>query len=180
MKKIFFIIAVLFAIGSHAQVTGVSLQASGLTCSLCSKAINKALGSLDFVDRVDANIKNATFDVSFKPGSNIDFDKMKKKVEDAGFFVARFTATIHFDHVAVENDEHVIIGDRAFHFLNVKGQVLNGDKTVRLLDKGFVSAKEYKKNSSFTKMECYKTGVAAPCCAKDNLQVGKRIFHVTI
>ena len=170
MKNIFLIIAVFFSFAAKAQVTKVSLQASGLTCSMCSNAINKAIKSLDFVDKVDANIKNSTFDIVFKPSSNVDFDKLKKKVEDAGFFVANFTANIQFDNVAITNDVHVNVGANDFHFLNVKDQTLSGNKTIRLLDKGFVSAKEYKKNSNLTKMPCFKTG-------EEN---GKRIFHVTI
>ena len=171
---------IFFSLGSNAQVSGVNLQASGLTCSMCSNAINKALKSLDYVEKVQANIKTSSFDISFKPGAKPDFDQLKKKVEDAGFSVAKFSAIVHFDHVAVTNHNHVVIGDMAYHFLNVNNQTLNGDKAIRLLDKGFVSAKEYKKNAGLTKMECYKTGVAGPCCAKDNLPVGKRIFHVTI
>ena len=170
MKKIVVIILVLAALTSKAQVNHVTIQASGLTCSMCSNAINKAIKSLDFVEKVDANIKNSSFDISFKPNAAVDFDKLKKEVEDAGFFVASFTATIHFDNVTVINDSDVSVGPTTFHFLNVKGQTLTGNKMIRILDKGFVSAKEYKKNSSFTKMECYKTG-------EEN---GKRIFHVTI
>jgi copper chaperone CopZ len=170
MKNIFLIISVIFSFTATAQVTKVSLQASGLTCSMCSNAINKAIKSLGFVDKVDANIKNSTFDIVIKPNSNVDFDKLKEKVEDAGFFVASFTATIQFDNVAIANDAHVNVGENAFHFLNVKGQTLTGNKTIKLLDKGFVPAKEYKKNGSLTKMPCYKTG-------EEN---GKRIFHVTI
>lgn len=170
MKKIFFIIAVTLSITAAAQVTQVTIQASGLTCSMCSNAINKAIKSLDFVDKVEANIKKSSFDISFKPNTVIDFDKLKMKVEDAGFFVAVFTATINFDNVMVQNDTHVDAGSNTFHFLNIKGQTLNGKKTIRILDKGFISAKEYKKNSSLTKMQCYKTG-------EEN---GKRIFHVTI
>ena len=170
MKNLIVIILALFCFTVNAQVTKVSLQASGLTCSMCSNAINKSLKSLDFVDKVDANIKNSTFDISFKSNTTIDLDKLKKKVEDAGFFVANLTATINFDNVAIANDTQVNVGNDVFHFLNVKAQTLSGSKTIRLLDKGFVSAKEYKKNSSLTKMECYKTGADA----------GKRIFHVTI
>lgn len=170
MKNIFLIIAVIFSFTATAQVTKVSLQASGLTCSMCSNAINKAIKSLDFVDKVDANIKNSTFDISFKQNAVIDFDKLKKKVEDAGFFVASFTANIQFDNVAIANDTHVNVGANDFHFLNVKDQTLSGNKTIKILDKGFIPAKEYKKNGSLTKMSCYKTG-------EEN---GKRIFHVTI
>jgi copper chaperone CopZ len=170
MKNKFLIVALLFSLAANAQVTKVSLQASGLTCSMCSNAINKALKSLDFVEKVTANIKNSSFDILFKQNAIVDFDQIKKKVEDAGFFVAKFTATLNFDNVAVQNDSHATAGTNTFHFLNVKQQTLNGEQTIRLLDKGFVSAKEFKKNSSLTKMACYKTG-------EEN---GDRIFHVTI
>lgn len=180
MKNIFFAIVLFSFVTVNAQVSKVNLQASGLTCSLCSNAIFKSLKSLDFIEKIDANIKNSSFEIFIKPNNMVDFDKIKKKVEDAGFFVAKLVATIHFDNAQVINDEHLTIGNTTFHFLNAKDQVLNGHIQVRLLDKGYVSAKEYKKNGKFTAMDCYKTGVAGPCCAKDNLPVGKRIFHVTI
>ena len=119
---------------------------------------------------MDANIKTSSFEISFKPGAVVDFDKLKAKVEDAGFFVANFTVSYHFDELAISNDKHVNVDNSVFHFLNVKDAVLSGDKKVRLLDKGFVSAKEFKKNSALTKMACYKTGE----------EEGKRIFHVTL
>ena len=170
MKNLIVMILVLASFTMEAQVKTVNIQASGLTCSMCSNSIFKALQTLDFVDKVDANIKNSSFNISFKPGTDIDFDKLKAKVEDAGFFVANFTVVLNFEKLAIANDTHVNVGKSVFHFLNVKNTELSGDQTIRLLDKGFVSAKEYKKNSSLTKMACYKTG-------EEN---GKRIFHVTI
>ena len=171
MKKTFVVFAFIFsAVAAVAEVKNVTIQASGLTCSMCSNSIFKALKTLDFVEKVDANIKTSSFDISFKPGAEIDFDKLKGKVEDAGFFVANFTVTYYFDNLAIANDKHVNVGNNVFHFLNVKDRVLSGEKKIRLLDKGFVSAKEYKKNSNLTKMACYKTG-------EENQ---KRVFHVTI
>ena len=170
MKTLIIIILVLFSSGSQAQVKDVTIQASGLTCSMCSNAIFKALKTLDFVDKIDANIKTSSFDILFKPNTDIDFDKLKTKVEDAGFFVANFTVTYHFEGLAISGDKHINVGNSVFHFLNVKEAVLSGNKKIRLLDKGFVSAKEFKKNSSLTKIACYKTG-------NEN---EKRIFHVTI
>ena len=142
MKKIFFVIAVLFSVVIHAQVKEVNIQASGLTCSMCSNSIFKALKTLGFVDKVDANIKTSSFNISFKPTADIDFDKLKAKVEDAGFFVANFTVIIYVEKLVISNDTHVHVGNDIFHFLNVKDKVLSGDQTIRILDKGFVSAKE--------------------------------------
>jgi copper chaperone CopZ len=67
MKRLF-LIAILFSINfcANAQINKVSIQASGLTCSMCSNAINKALKSIDYVDHVIANIKNSTFEIYFK------------------------------------------------------------------------------------------------------------------
>ena len=180
MKNIILITALLLSFSAGAQVTKVTIQASGLTCSMCSNSINKSLKSIEIVDKVEANIKNSTFEIYFKPGSVVDFDKLKSKVEDAGFSVADFTATIHFNNVQVVNDDHVIIEGLVFHFLNVKDQLLNGNKTIRIVDKGFVSSKQYKANGQYTLMECYKTGVAGNCCHKDGIATGARIFHATI
>jgi len=180
MKQLFIIIAVLFAASTQAQVTRVSLQASGLTCSMCSNSINKSLKSLDYVEKVMANIKTSTFDITFKPGTAVNFDQLKKKVEDAGFFVANLTATVNFINLIVKQDEHYNIAGMNLHFLNAKGQVLNGEQAIQVVDKGYVSAKAFKKNQLYTEMECYKTGVAGSCCSKSGLGTGARIFHVTI
>jgi copper chaperone CopZ len=181
MKILLSILTVLlFSTSAIAQVQKVSLQASGLTCSMCSNAINKSLKTVDIVESVEPNIKTSTFVISFKPGSKVDFDQLKKKVEDAGFFVSKLEATVNFDQVKVENDSHIKVDGTSYHILGAAGQTLNGSKKLRVLDKGFVSAKEFKKNSSLTKMDCYKTGVAAECCVKDGLAAGTRIFHVTI
>lgn len=170
MKNFVFMILVFSCCSTKAQVKAVTIQASGLTCSMCSNSIFKALKTLDFVEKVDANIKTSSFEISFKPDADIDFDKLKARVEDAGFFVASFTVTYHFEGLAISDDRHINVGNLVFHFLNVKETVLSGDKKIRLLDKGFVSAKEFKKNSSLTKMACHQTGE----------EKGKRIFHVTI
>src|SRR5215212_1169922 len=107
MKNIFLIAAIVYSVAASSQVTKVSLQASGLTCSMCSNAINKALKSLDFVDKVEANIKTSTFEITFKQGKRVDFDLLKNKVEGAGFSVANFTAAIQFNNVQLKSNQPV-------------------------------------------------------------------------
>jgi len=135
---------------TRAQVTNVSLQASGLTCSMCSNSINKALKTLDFIDKINTDMKTYTFEISFKPNSHVDFDKIKNKVEKAGFSVSSFIATIYFDNVHVKDNEPINIEDKTLLFLNIKEEVFNGTKQVKVLDKGFVSSKEFKSNSFFS------------------------------
>ena len=147
MKTFFLFIAVALSMAAGAQVTKVSLQASGLTCSMCSNSINKALKTLDFIEKIEADVKTYTFEISFKANSNVDFNKIKKKVEDAGFTVSGFVATIYFNNVQVKNNEPVTIDNKTFLFINTREQSLDGAKEIKVLDKGFVSSKEYKRNS---------------------------------
>lgn len=180
MKQFILILLCLVTFNTQAQISKVILQASGLTCSMCSNAIYKSLKSVDFVDNVEANIKNSSFTISFKPGSSVEIDQLKEKVEDAGFFVASLTAFINFNNVSVANDSHVEADGKIFHFLNVSTQTVNGEKAVKLLDKGYVTAKAFKQNSKYTTMACYQTGKAAACCARNGLTEGTRIYHVTL
>ena len=146
MKTIFLLVAIALSTMAHAQVKSVSLQASGLTCSMCSNAINKALKTLDFVEKVNADIKSYTFEIFFKSNSAVDFDLIRKSVEKAGFSVCAFSAIIHFDDVSVQLNQPVIIQNKTLVFLNIKKLVLSGDKQIKVVDKDFISAKEYKKN----------------------------------
>lgn len=180
MKKILIIVALLGTSLVQAQVKKIILQASGLTCSMCSNAINKSIQTIDAVETVKANIKSSAFEVTIKPGAIVNFDQIKKKVEDAGFFVARMEALVSFDQVKVVDDSHVAAAGMVFHFLNSKNQLLNGDHLIRILDKGFVTAKEFKKGERYTGMACYKTGVAGSCCSSFGLKPGTRIYHISI
>jgi copper chaperone CopZ len=148
MKYLTFLLAITISMATEAQVTKVYLQANGLTCSMCSNAINKALKTLDFVDKVEADIKNYTFEISFRQASPVDFDKIRKKVEDAGFSVSGFVATIYFDSIFLKANQPVTIGNHIMLFAGLTDQLLNGAKQVKVLDKGFVSSREYRRKAN--------------------------------
>lgn len=181
MKKIMMtLLVVLTGMASMAQFKGATLQAAGLTCAMCTKAINKALEQVDFIQSVQVDIKSSSFLLAFKEGAAVDFDVLKKAVEDAGFSVAKLKVKGVFDKVEVQKDAHVQIDGKTFHFLNIGKQTLQGEKVITLVDKDFVSAKEYKKYSAATSMACMKTGRAQSCCTKEGIAADTRIYHVTI
>jgi len=105
---------------------------------------------------------------------------LKKAVEDAGFSVARLKLTGNFNNVPIQNDTHVNIGGRVFHFLNVPTQTLNGKETLTMIDKNYITTKEFRKYSALTAMKCIQTGKATGCCSKEGIAENTRIYHVTI
>lgn len=147
MKQLLFFAAIIFSIPASAQVTKVSLKASGLTCSMCSNSINKALKTLDFIEKIDADVKTYTFEISLKANSSVDFDLIRKKVEGAGFAVSSFVAYMQFRNTKINNNQPVILGDKTIQFVNSTEQLLDGIAAVKIINKGFLSAKEYRKNS---------------------------------
>lgn len=181
MKK--FLLSILIigaALPMYAQFESATLQASGLTCAMCSRAINKSLEALPFVEKVTADIKNSAFQVRFKPTGEVNIDQLKEAVETAGFSVGKLKLQGNFSTVAIRNDEHVTINGNTFHFLNVRDQQLSGERAITVVDKDFVTAREFKKFSAATQMACVKTGKAAGCCKKEGLSANERIYHVTI
>ena len=181
MKKIFLIaLAALFCTVGYSQFSKATLQASGLTCAMCSKAVKVALEKVPFVSEVNVNIKKQEYSIAFKENSKADFDELKKAVEDAGFSVASLKVTGTFADVNIEKDKHIQLDGKNFHFVNSSARVLNGVQTFTIVDKDFVSAKDYKKYSAATKMECIRTGKAAECCVKDGMHTEERVYHVII
>ncbi|CAL1516874.1 heavy-metal-associated domain-containing protein [Chitinophaga sp. MM2321] len=174
------LLALSLTFGAQAQYKKAALQATGLTCAMCSKATFEALQTLPFVDKIDTDLDNTTFVLFFKPDAAISIDAIKGKVEDAGFSVGKLVMTANFHDVKVQNDAHVAFGGSTLHFMDVKNQVLNGDKDITVIDKNFVSSKQFKKFTTETSMSCYKTGVMEDCCKPGTTPASKRVYHVTI
>ncbi len=161
--------------GARAQIQSVSLKASGLTCSMCSKAIYKSLGEVPSVSKVDVDIENSTYQVSFKQGSAISLDALKNAVKNAGFSVASMQVKAKFNHASIYDDAHVELDNTRFHFVHVPKETLDGEATLVLLDKDFLPEKERKKYAGYTRMECFHTGKMTGKPGD-----GERIYHVTV
>src|SRR5690349_21179107 len=66
MNKILMTIVMMMTVSSYAQISNAKLVASGLTCSMCSKAIYEALQKVNTIESVKANIKESSYDIVFK------------------------------------------------------------------------------------------------------------------
>ncbi|GAB3015356.1 hypothetical protein GCM10027051_18930 [Niabella terrae] len=172
------IFGLLLAWQSHAQFSKATLKANGLTCAMCSNAVNKALERLSFVEKVEADIKNTAFNIRFKPDADVQPDAIREAVEGAGFSVGSLRLTAQFHQLKISKDQHVKIGNATYHFLNTPEQHLNGEQTITLLDRNFVSDPVFKKVKTYSQMPCVITGRAAACCSDG--EAGQRIYHSTI
>jgi copper chaperone CopZ len=181
MKKYTFFILFLFITTlSIGQSKSAKLQASGLTCAMCAKSIYNNLIALDAVESVDTDLNESSFLLKFKPAKEINPDLIRKKVEDAGFAVAMLELNFTFSNFSILPDEHLLLNGFAYHFLNPSKQILNGEQTLRVIDKQFETEKAHKKNLNLSKLACFASGIASSCCIAAGIPDGSKIFHVIL
>lgn len=132
---IFLIVTLFVTTVGNAQISKAEIRATGLTCSMCSNAINKQLESLREVEAVDIDLNTNTFIVTLKQGNSLSPAVFKNQVEKAGFFVGSLVLSV--DSKSLNQ------------YINVeKSKIPNSGKVqIQILDKGFVTDKEFKKLS---------------------------------
>lgn len=173
MKKyILYAVAVILflANSANAQFIKADVQVSGLTCSMCQLATEKALKTLDFVSDIKPDLNKNIYVLTFKKDKNVNLDQIKNKVKGAGFSVSKLVATVNFNEVKVSNNYQYKYLGNTFHFVNVPAKSLTGLTRITVLDKGFIPDNTFKKNAAEIKTPGYKTGQLA----------GERVYHVTI
>ena len=79
----------LGSLSTSAQISSGKLQASGLTCAMCSKAVYNALSAVPYVEKVQPDIQQSTYQLTFKSDVAVDPDLLARAVTDAGFSIAK-------------------------------------------------------------------------------------------
>ena len=130
---------------SYSQISKAEIMATGLTCSMCSNAINKQLKATVGVDSVSTDLNTNTFTVFFKKESKIMPKVLKEGVEKAGFFIGSLVITVPTESLKMAEDKTISLNGSTFVLLDEKLKNSNGETKVRIFDKGYVTQKEHKK-----------------------------------
>ena len=85
IAKILFVILAL---------NNITFKVDGLTCSMCSLNVQKQLEKIYFIESVDANIEEVTYEVQLKKNHYIDFYAIANAVENAGFSINKESVVI--------------------------------------------------------------------------------------
>ena len=152
------VVLLLTGAKSYSQITKAEIMATGLTCSMCSNAINKQLKSYTEVDSIGTDLNTNTFTVYFKKDNSLEPKVLKNAVEKAGFFVGSMVLTAKFHTPTIEDNTTLKMDDATYTFIDIKNPVAHQEAKYRVLDKGFVTSKEYKKLlKSYSKYPGYAT-----------------------
>lgn len=64
----------------------IILNVSGMSCGHCKAAVEKAVGALPGVSKVEANVEESKVEISCNP-QEVSIDDIKQAIEDAGYDV---------------------------------------------------------------------------------------------
>ena len=135
IKNIIFITLLFISAGASAQqITTAELQVNGLTCSMCSRATETALRSLNFIEDVTPDLNKNLFVLKFKKEANINPELLKEKVEDAGFSVGTLSTALNFSQTKLDEEGKTTINGFTYQFINGKDKVLNGTVKATLVN----------------------------------------------
>ncbi len=133
-------VVMLVSTNTYAQISKAEIRATGLTCSMCSNAINKQLKSLPEVVNVETDLNTNTFTVTLAEGNTLSPKVFKEKVEKAGFFIGSLVLTTKAE--TIKQGAYVLVN---------KASNNNTEVQIQILDKGYVTEKEFKKLSKSLK-----------------------------
>ena len=103
---------------------------------MCSNAINKQLKNMPEVAGVATDLNTNTFTVTLKEGNDLNPKAFKDKVEKAGFFIGSLVVTAKSE--TITKNSYILVNNKKNNASEVQFQVV---------DKGYVTEKEFKKLS---------------------------------
>lgn len=140
-----FYVMIFSALAANAQIKEAEMKIYGLTCSLCTRSVEKALEKISYISSIDTDLEHTTTTLVFKEAINIYPEEIADAVEKAGFSVGFIRITYNFTTSFSECYEGE---DIALTFLD--GSLIDaGSHELLLVQKDLMSNKIFKeyKNS---------------------------------
>jgi periplasmic mercuric ion binding protein len=77
---------------SAAEVNTLKLQVNGMVCAFCAQGIEKRLQAMPETGEMYINLAQKVVAVQAKPGQQMNADKVKAEVTEAGYDVVKIEA----------------------------------------------------------------------------------------
>ena len=113
----------MFSLNSNAQIVKAEIRATGLTCSMCSNAINKQLKTVPELVNVEIDLNSNTFTVTLKEGNELSPKIFKEKVEKAGFFIGSLVVTAKSN--TITQSSYIMVNDKKSNASEIQFQVVD-------------------------------------------------------
>ena len=76
------------------SLNNITFKVDGLTCSMCSLNVQKQLEKVYFIENVESNIEEVTYEIQLKKNHYIDFYAIENAIVNAGFSINKESVVI--------------------------------------------------------------------------------------
>ena len=127
---------------SFARLKWIDVGINGLTCSLCTRSVDKSISRIEFVDSVTMSLENTDGRIYVKDVEAINLKRITKAITDAGFSVRFVRLQFDFRDTQIDKDGCFSFKGQRYQLLQFKSNALPHSVTLTLIDEGFLPKKE--------------------------------------
>ena len=125
--------------------SGARVTIDGLTCSMCSKSVEKAIRKLDFVANVKMDLNANLALISFVDGEEVSFHQIAKKIRSSGFSVREMVVEAAVGQVSVREGATAQVQQSVFCLVDVLEKRAKGNIEFKIIGEHFMPRKDWKK-----------------------------------
>lgn len=133
---------------SYAGIRSVKVGINGLTCSMCSRTVEKSMLRLPFVERVEMSLEATEAKIFIKPQASVSMKEIARSVKDAGFSVRSVEADLDFSDLRLADDGSFFCQGQQFNWLGKRNLPADGKVNLKLIDPGYIPPNEKSKWAS--------------------------------
>lgn len=145
-KHLIISISLLFITSiAHSAIRSVKVGINGLTCSMCSRTVEKSMLQLPFVDKVEMSLEATEAKILLKPEASVSMKEIARSVKDAGFSVRFVSVEFDFSDIRVGEDGSFFCQGQSYSWVGKRMLPAGKSVSLRIIDPGFVPPNEKSK-----------------------------------
>lgn len=137
-----FILYGLVPVKSIAGLKWIDVGVNGLTCSLCTRSVDRSISRLEFVDSVTMSLENTEGRIYVKDVGAIDLKRISKAITDSGFSVRFVRLQLDVNDIRIDTGGFFSFKGQRFQWLEFKNSALKSEVTLTVIDDGFLPKRE--------------------------------------
>lgn len=127
---------------SFAGLKWIDVGINGLTCSVCTRSVDRSLSRLEFVDSVAMSLENTEGRIYMKDVEVINLKRITKAITDAGFSVRFVRLQFDLRDTRIDKDGVFNFKGQQYQWLQFKASKVPNNIALMLVDEGFLPRKE--------------------------------------
>ncbi|MFZ9982846.1 MAG: heavy-metal-associated domain-containing protein [Cyclobacteriaceae bacterium] len=129
----------------HGQVKAITTGINGLTCSMCSRTVEKSILNLLWVEKVEMSLENTEAKIFPRKNTNISMKEIVRSVKDAGFSVRFVKMEMDADGLRLQEDNIFYSSGQEFRLAGNNKIPEKGTVIFRLIDPLYTTPKDHHK-----------------------------------